>query len=53
MACAKRTNLTQDELITLKESCFLFSKNHFINIFDDDAFFFVNKLMDVNAWPKN
>ncbi len=51
----ERTNLTQDEVMTLEEIGFLLFeklKCHPRNLFHDDASLLVNKLADVDNQPK-
>jgi hypothetical protein len=48
-------NLIEDEVTTLKKLGFLLSKKLMCNprnVFGDDAFVLVNKLVDANAWLK-
>ncbi len=48
-------NVIEDEVTTLKELSFLLSEKLMCNprnVFGDDAFVLVNKLVDANVWLK-
>ncbi len=50
------TYLTQYEVMALEEASFILFKKlkcHHRNLFCYDAYFPINKLMDVDSWPKN